>query len=261
MVVAEMQAITYREFLPLLLGQGAIPAYSGYRRDVDPSIRNEFATAAFRFGHTMLPGELLILDPLGRPTADGSIPLANAFFVPDTFTSIGVAPLIQGLVHQRAQELDPYVIDDVRDFLFGGGGTLGFDLAALNIQRGRDHGLPSLNRLRRALGLDRHQDFFSWSSDPAIRANLAAAYTDVDAVDAWIGGLAEDTVPGSVVGPTFHRILRDQFRALRDGDRFWYERYLPDELVQLVESQTLAAVLRRNTGLGSQIPDQPFLTN
>ena len=62
-VGAQMQAITYNEFLPLLLGPDAIGPYGGYNPGVDPTITNEFSTAAYRFGHTMVSPSLLRVDP------------------------------------------------------------------------------------------------------------------------------------------------------------------------------------------------------
>ena len=76
-VGAQMQVITYHEFLPKLLGPGAIEPYDGYDPDINPSIANEFSTAALRVGHTMLPSHLLRVDNRGRRV---QVSLANAFF-------------------------------------------------------------------------------------------------------------------------------------------------------------------------------------
>ena len=160
---------------------------------------------------------------------------------------------------QRAQELDNQVVDAVRNFLFGPPGAGGFDLASLNVQRGRDHGLPGYNEVRAAYGLPRAASFAAISSSPAVQAKLAAVYASPDEVDAWVGGLAEDHVPGALVEPTFFAILRDQFERLRDGDRFWYESYLPPNLVQTVRDQTLARIIRRNTSIGAELQPNVFL--
>ncbi len=101
--------------------------------------------------------------------------------------------------HQR---IDVFVVDDVRNFLFGPPGAGGFDLPALNIQRGRDHGLPGYNDTREAYGLPRAAGFED--DDQRSRrsqARLAAAYGSVDDVDLWVGGLAEDPLPGSAARP------------------------------------------------------------
>lgn len=258
-VAAEMQVITYREFLPLLLGPDALARYGGYRPDVNPGIANEFATASFRFGHTMVSPQLLRLDRSNDQIAAGHLPLRNAFFRPDEVVSHGIDSLLRGLAAQPAQRIDVHIIDDLRNFLFGAPGAGGFDLASLNIQRGRDHGLPPYNEVRRRLGLEAAVDFADVSSDPDIQARLASVYASVEDIDLWVGGLAEDPVPGALVGETVRTVLADQFERLRDGDSFWYEIHLPQDLIAEVEKQTLATIIRRNTGIGREIRDNVFV--
>lgn len=258
-VGAEIQSITYNEFLPVLLGRGALRPYRGYRPQVSVAIENAFATAAYRLGHSMLSSTLPRLAANGRPIAAGNITLMNAFFNPAEITGPGIEPYLRGMAAQRAQELDNQLVDDVRNFLFGPPGAGGFDLASLNIQRGRDHGLPGYNQVRADFGLPRVTSFAQISSDPAVRAKLASVYDSPDQVDLWVGGLAEDHVRGALVGETFFMILRDQFERSRDGDRFWYESYLPRDLVQTVREQTLARIIRRNTTIGAEVQPNVFL--
>jgi hypothetical protein len=257
-VAAEIQAITYREFLPVLLGPGALPPYSGYKPGVNPGVSNVFATAAYRVGHTMLSPQLQRLRRNGQPIAAGHLPLADAFFRNDIFVASGMEPILRGLAKQPAQEIDSYIVDDVRNFLFGPPGAGGFDLASLNIQRGREHGLPSYNQVRIDFGLPPRASFAEVSSDPVIQANLAAAYATVDDVDIWVGGLAEDHVPGAVVGETLFVTLGDQFLRARDGDRFFYRSYMPEPFRSLVEQSTLARIIRRNTGVGFELQANAF---
>ncbi len=257
-VAAEMQAITYREFLPVLLGNDALPPYRGYRPNVDPSIANEFATAGYRVGHTMLSPYLLRVQADGSTHPAGDLPLAQAFFNPQELISIGVEPYLRGLSRQQAQEVDPFVIDDVRNFLFGPPGAGGLDLPSLNIQRGRDHGLPSYNETRQALGRRRAASFADVSSDAEVRARLAEAYSSVDDIDAWLGFLCEDHAPDAMVGRTLRALLGDQFRRLRDGDRFWYQAYMPWPVIGFIENQTLARIIRRNTEIGQELPANVF---
>jgi len=258
-VGAEIQAITYREFLPALLGPDALRPYDGYHGDIDATIETEFATAAYRMGHTLLSPQLLRLDEHRNPTPAGSLPLKDAFFSPATFVAGGGPdPLLRGLATQPAQEFDAYVVDGVRNFLFGPPGAGGFDLASLNLQRGRDHGIPRYNDMRVAMGMRRATTFADISSDPNVQAHFASVYASVDDVDLWIGLIAEDHHPGAVVGELAFRILKDQFERLRDGDRFWYENVLPRPLVNYVERQTLATIIRRNTGIGRELQDDVF---
>lgn len=258
-VAAEIQVITYQEFLPLLLGPAAIPPWSGYRPEVDSRIANVFSTAAFRLGHSLLSPQLLRLQADGTVIAEGHLPLREAFFAPQRLSEGGIEPLLRGLAAQRCQELDVYVIDDVRNFLFGAPGAGGFDLPALNIQRGRDHGLPGYAALRQALGLKPVRQFADIDADPQVSARLASAYANVDAVDAWSGLLAEPHARGAMVGHTLQRLIADQFIALRDGDRYWYQNWMPLDLRSEIEATRLADIIRRNTDIGSEIADNVFL--
>jgi len=260
-VAAEIQAITYNEFLPVLLGPDAIEPYTGYRGDVNASVDNVFATAAFRLGHSLLSEQIQRLRADGRPIKDGHLPLAEAFFNPEEFADHGLDPVMRGLATQAAQEIDTMIVDAVRNFLFGPPGSGGFDLAALNIQRGRDHGLCGYNQLREDFGLARCVSFSQVDTSPQVLARLASAYDSVDEIDAWVGCLAENHVPGAMVGETLRAILVDQFTRTRDGDRFWYQGYLPFHLVIMVESQTLSQVIMRNTGVGSEMQDNAFIVD
>ena len=259
LVGAEMQAITFREYLPALLGRFAPSVKSVYRPRVQPQIVNHFSTALFRYGHSQLNPLLLRLDEAGNEIAAGNLRLRDAFFAPDEVVDHGIEPLLRGLASQQAQAVDPFVIDDVRNFLFGPPGSGGFDLASLNIQRGRDHGLPAYNATRLGYGLPPAANYDDISSDPEIQARLEAAYGagNVDDVDLWVGALAEDPLPGALVGPLIGKAIRKQFVRLRDGDRFWYRRTLPRVLVLMVESTTLADVIRANTSITS-IQDDVF---
>ncbi|MFZ4767673.1 MAG: peroxidase family protein, partial [Roseimicrobium sp.] len=254
LVSGEIQAITYREFLPILLGPNALPPYRGYRPTVNVAISNEFATAAYRLGHSLLSPTLLRLNAQNQTIAAGNLSLAASFFNPAAIVNDGIDPILRGLAKQQAQELDNMIVDEVRNFLFGAPGSGGLDLASLNIQRGRDHGLPTLAAMRAALRLRPVARFTDVNPDPAVANRLAAVYSSPANIDLWIGGLSEPQKPGAMIGETFHRILVDQFTRLRDGDRFWYEAHLPAELVRLVDQQTLWHIIRRNTGIRDELP-------
>ncbi|WP_428527763.1 peroxidase family protein [Roseibium sp.] len=252
-IEAEIQAITYNEFLPLLLGQNAITDYAGYNPDVNPGISVEFATAAFRFGHSLLSSSIQRLDRDGDTIAAGDLSLSEAFFNPSEIAENGgIDPLLRGLADGMAQELDTHIVEDVRSFLFGAPGSGGLDLAALNIERGRDLGVASYNDLREVLGLQRAADFSDVTSDATLAAQLASVYGSVDQVDAWIGGLAEDPSGNGIVGELFATILLDQFLRLRDGDPFWSQGLdLPQAQIDALWSTTLADVIERNTDIRS----------
>lgn len=256
-VIATLQSITYNEFLPALLGPDALRPYRGYKDRVFPNIANSFSTSAYRFGHSMLSPQLMRLDQNWNPVPEGHIPLASAFFRPEELRVHGIEPYLRGLMTQQAQEIDAQVIGDVRNFLFGPPGAGGFDLVSLNIQRGRDHGLPSLPSMRARLGLPPIHDFADITSDPVLQLKLASVYDSVDDVDPWVGMLCEDHLPGASVGMTAYWIIKDQFERLRDGDRFFYENQFSGAGLEGIRRVRLSDVIRRNTQI-NQLPRDVF---
>ncbi len=256
-VGAEMQAITYNEFLPTLLGR-ALPRYRGYRADVNPGLSNLFATAAYRFGHSQVGPDVGVVDASFVEIA--SIELADSFFNPGVIPTIGgIDPIVRYMAVDTAQRIDNMIVGGLRNFLFGPPGAGGFDLASLNIQRGRDHGLQSYNRARLDYGLRPVRSFAEITSDAAKAATLQHLYKSVDDVDPWVGMLAEDHVPGGSLGPTATVVLTDQFTRLRDGDRFWFENGQFDPItLARIERTRLADVLERNSGVTGLQPAMFF---
>ena len=226
-VGAELQAINYNEFLPAL--GVTLDPYSGYNSTVDPSITNEFSTAGFRMGHSQVAGILLRLQENGQPIAEGSLNLFEGFFDPSRVTEEGgIEPLLRGAAAQVQQATDGKIIDSLRNLLFTGASpnspvANGTDLAALNIQRGRDRGLATYNDTREAYGLSRVTDFSDITSDLNLANALEEVYGTVDNIEQWVGVLAEDHLPGASIGELNEAILEDQFERLRDGDRFWFQ--------------------------------------
>ncbi len=258
-VGALMQVITYEEFLPALVGSRAISGYRGYNPEIDASIANSFSTAAYRFGHSALSEQILRLDAGGNEIGAGHLDLKDAFFSPQRLvTEGGIDPLLRGLAAQTSQRVDPFIIDAVRNFLFGPPGAGGFDLVSLNIQRGRDHGLPSYNDMRQAVGLARVGAIANISSDPEIQSRLNEAYGGVDDIDLWVGGLSEDAVNGGQIGELFARIVVRQFTALRDGDRFWYERAFDGRNLRRIRETRLSDIIRRNTDIDGELQADVF---
>ena len=249
-VIAEIQSITYNEWLPALLGPNALPAYHGYNPQTNPGIANEFSTAAFRFGHSLLGNDVEFLDNNGQPVR-GSVSLSQAFFNPTLVSQNNIDPILKYLASDPSSEVDLKVVDSVRNFLFGPPGSGGLDLASLNIARGRDHGLADYNTTRAAYGLRRVTSFAQITSDPTVQAKLQSLYGSVDKIDLWVGALAENHVAGGSVGATLRAIIADQFTRLRDGDRFWYQNTLSGSELQKIDHITLTDVIRANTSLSN----------
>lgn len=256
-VIAELQRITVEEFVPAITGR-RLPPYRGYQPGVNPGLSNVFATAAYRIGHSMVGPDIGVLDERFEEVA--SLPLAEIFFNPGAIAAAGgVTPIVRYFVSNIHQRVDTQLVGELRNFLFGAPGAGGFDLAALNIQRGRDHGLPDYNTVRKDFGLAKVKSFAEITRNAALAAKLQALFGTVNNVDAWVGMLAEDHLPGASVGATHAATLLDQFARLRDGDRFWYQnnQFGRDDLAA-IERTGLSDILTRNSTAGRVQPNVFF---
>lgn len=215
-VVAELQSIVFNEFVPAILGGDASSAYRGYNAKVDPSTNLLFTTAAYRWGHSAIRNEIWARDQDGKQR---KYALQNTFFNPKVFASEKLEAWLLGAIHAPAMDVDLGHSDSVRQFLFSPERPGRLDLLALNVQRGRDHNLPSYLAARKLHGLTRGLGDMSEET----RNRVLEVYGDAEKIDVYIGGLAEEKMKGSLLGPLFHNIVRDQFERLRNGDRFYYE--------------------------------------
>lgn len=255
-VIAEIQAISYNEFLPALLGPRALESYQGYDPTVDPGIATAFSTGGYRLGHSMINDDVEFFGDDGRAVFE-EIPLAEAFMNPDILRETGIDSVLKYAASTLSQEVDTQVVDGLRNFLFGAPGQGGLDLASMNIQRGRDHGLADYNTVREAYGLQRVTRFSQISSDRSIQRALKELYGSVDNIDLWVGALSEDHVRGTSVGELTRAILVDQFERLRAADRFWYQNVFSGEELAQLESTTLSDIIQRNTTV-TNIQDNAF---
>ncbi|HAX75240.1 MAG TPA: peroxiredoxin [Cyanobacteria bacterium UBA11372] len=264
-VGAEIQAITYNEFLPSFLGDNALDKYTGYHPDVNPTILNEFSNAAFR-AHTLVSPQYQRINNDG--TSLEPIPFLTGMFNPQPILNQGIDSLLLGISTQTAQKADSLVIDALR-LLRTPDGSLTLDLPALDIQRGRDHGLPSYNDARNALNLGQYNSFDQIASDSETAQRLRNIYglnpdgsDNVDAVDLVVGGICEDPVNGGMMGQVFSEIVAEQFTRLRDGDRFFYlnsDNPNPDivALAPKLKHLHLSDIIRWNTDI-TNIQDNVF---
>jgi peroxidase len=251
------QAITYEEFLPALLGPEAILPYNGYKEIAQSDIASLFSAAAYRLGHDMLTDTLLLVEPGKAKTT--SVSLHSVFFEPHLVEERGVDVYLRGLAQQRMENINGQITDSIRIHLFNvdqqsppaGMPKRMMDLGAINIMRGRDHGLPDYNTCREAYGLPRQQSFKDITTDPETLSRLKRAYKNVNEIDPWIGGLVEDHYNDAQIGEFFYTVILDQFNRLRNGDRFWYQfdfEFTTEEVAEL-QNTTLSDVIKRNTDI------------
>ncbi|CAB4061543.1 PXDN [Lepeophtheirus salmonis] len=241
---AQMQHITYSHWLPLIIGNEGmelIGPYQGYDPSIDSSISNVFATAAFRFGHTLINPILLRLNRNFSVIDEGHLSLHEAFFSPWRLVQEGgVDPILRGLFISPAKKPDPSSImnDELTEKLFEAAHNIALDLGALNIQRGRDHGMPSYLKWREFCGFDSIE---SWSDlataipNHGLRTKLKTLYGDVRNIDLW---------------------------RLRDGDRFWYENpsvFTPEQMSQ-IKVTSLGGVLCDNGDEIDRVVKNVFLS-
>ncbi|XP_058805133.1 chorion peroxidase-like [Phymastichus coffea] len=275
-VGALMQHVTYHEFLPIVLGQNVVKNfdlelvrtgyYNGYDPSANPNIANAFSSAAYRFGHSLVQRSFIRYDKTHCPLS-GNVSIHEEFANPINLETAGsLERILLGLINQPAQKRDEFIAEELTNHLFQTPGfAFGMDLASLNIQRGRDHGIAPFVEWRRACALNLIRDWADlkrvMSAETADK--FASIYAVVEDIDLFSAGLAEKPLRDGLVGPTFACIIAQQFRQLRRGDRFWYENPFPESafsLAQLAElrKSTLAQILC--TTLADGIDDiQPFV--
>ena len=177
-VGAILQHITYEHWLPKIVGpkgMGMMGSYRGYDPNVNPTIVNEFATAAFRFGHSLVQPVLFRLNESFLPIPEGNLPLHRAFFAPYRLLEEGgIDPLLRGLFGAAAKKRMPgeFFNSELTEKLFVMANAIGQDLAALNIQRGRDHGIQFYNDYREMCGLERATSFLELRNEIHHRSTL-----------------------------------------------------------------------------------------
>ena len=252
-VAAQIQAITYEEFLPSL--GVTLDAYAGHDPGVKPEVTSAFATVAFRMGHSQIGDTFLRLDEQRAPIEEGHMSLFDGFWTTSPITEEGgVSPMLRGMAMQTQPANDVYYGENLRNQLFGHPGAGGMDLCAIDIQRGRDHGVPDYGAIRTAFGLENISSYSEITSDSVVAENLALAYGNETPgyIDPLIGMLAEDHLPDSALGETMDALIRDQFTRLRDGDPYYYENDPELEGVETeIATTKLSHVILRNTVIES----------
>jgi len=319
----EYQHIVFGEFVRKLSPN--INAFAAYDATIDPAVTAEFAHAVYRFGHSMLTDQvdLRAFDANGVAIAgqvgDKSMGLIEAFLNPLAYSKTTAGEFAIGGSQAVGNGIDIWVTDALRNNLVG----LPLDLATLNIVRGRDAGLMTLNQVRADLynqGVLHLKAYGSWedfgaglthpealenfimaysrdailtqfapsktleqwtalqnSSDlvtkqadaeiyaTALRNAARAAIADpsfmlydqgFNAIDLWVGGLAERPVTGGMLGSTFDFIFAKQMIELQNADRFYYlNRLAGTNILAEIEAQLFSDLVMRSTGTANLYTD------
>ncbi|XP_053383106.1 myeloperoxidase-like isoform X1 [Mercenaria mercenaria] len=243
LLIAIMQKIVYDEFLPAIFSKKGLQKYKlrstvkyQYEPETNPSLINSFGIA-YRVGHSWIPQQMKLFsqDLTQNIPPDFSLDTEEVYFNPNmTYAEDGFARIAYALSGRRSPDIDNIVEEPARSRLFlDEARNIAFDLCALNIQRGRDHGLPSYNKYREFCNLKTVDE--KWDEDDygdsgltdhtyGIRRQLKkAGYSSPRDIDLFTGGISEKSVKGGSLGPTFECLIGEQFKRLKFGDRFWYQ--------------------------------------
>ncbi|XP_076245198.1 peroxidasin [Calliopsis andreniformis] len=237
-VIAEMEHITYNEFLPVVLGETTLDKYQlrlmyrgyfrGYDTRTDATLSNSVASAGLFFIAALTPKTLDLVDSRSA-LKSGERSLLSAFYAPQEFYEAGaIDRLIIGATAGHSRKPLPPGLNEIlleRYFHDGKSNDVAVDYAAQVIQQGRDHGLPLYVKWRSFCNLPDVNDFESLRGSMAKDTieKLRAVYKNVQDIDLVTGALSEAPVSDSVLGPTFLCLLGRTFRNIRFGDRYWYE--------------------------------------
>uniref|UniRef100_A0A0K0D0U5 NAD(P)H oxidase (H(2)O(2)-forming) n=1 Tax=Angiostrongylus cantonensis TaxID=6313 RepID=A0A0K0D0U5_ANGCA len=262
-LIATLQKIIFYDFLPALINEEVKP-YTKYMPHVPPGISHAFASAAFRFPHSIVPPAMILRKNVNacefREEVGGFPALRlcqNWWNAQDIVQEYTVDEIILGMASQVSEADDIIVVEDLRDYIFGPMHFTRLDVVASSIMRGRDNGLPSYNMLRKAFNLPEK----TWKTiNPKLYQTnremfdkLEALYGDINYLDAYVGGMLEvNNGPGEL----FKAIIKDQFERLRDSDRFWFENrqndLFTDEEIKKIHKTTLRDIIRETTEISDQ---------
>ncbi len=253
-VTAQIQNIMYNDYLRRIFGdefhqEAGLHKYKGYHKYVKSNIPNSFASAAFRYGHSQVQPTFELRRHIDAPPF-AEVRLGDAFFNISVYQEYGTDPILRGFMRQNARKIDEFITETLTAHLFADNGdSPGMDLASLNIMRGRDHGIPPYVIWRNWAQRVCHEDGNNKPKfrNPDTELLLMEYYGSLDTVDLFVGGLAEEPLPGGLIGPTFGCILANTFVAVRDGDRFFFENIFNKKQINEIKRVNLAHVICENT--------------
>ncbi|CAG8456991.1 13944_t:CDS:10 [Funneliformis mosseae] len=243
-VIALLQRVTFYEYLGIALGS-PLPPYEGYNPSLVPSIDTFFSTVTYRYGHSEVSDYHSIVDNNGQVLATLSL---NSLQRPRLLETYGVPSIALSLALQRQEETDIFFSDLMRNFTSHHQNITEYmDIFSIDVIRNRDHVIPLYNDAREAMGLKRATKWSDITNDTVVQSRLIETYSnDIDKVEAYLGGLAED-----------HWMLT------RDSDRLWFEEADAElsyqELFE-INHTTLSQIIARNSPETYKLPANIWIT-
>lgn len=247
--IAQYQYIVWNEFFPAMCSF-KLRKRARYSKYTNPTPSLLLSTAVLRLGHSMVRETLLSQTSPHAQVLEK--PLQDVFFKDSTlFKSLGGPDaFLRPLFSTVSEEIDVFIVNAMRNGLFSSvSGQHVLDLAAHNIQRGRDHNLPTYNEARQWFRIRKAHSFMDLTGNYETAQRLQKAYASVDHVEVWTGILAErkQNRCGSF-GILACVIWAADFERLRDGDFYYYENKRSWNKLLLRNVQSAKLVFRNKFG-------------
>ncbi|KAI5646889.1 peroxidase domain-containing protein [Phthorimaea operculella] len=231
--IATATNIFMYELLPLLLGYDNMVRYglisdrieqlTSYTEDEVPLVYAEYEIAT-RYFHTFLDGRIKRYDE--HYNLVGEIPISENIYQQSVLEqNKNFEEINRGTFYQQAAKVDDIQDPEISEKFYGEL-QKAHDLAAADIQRGRDLGVRGYNEYRHLCGMKTAKKFEDFADVMDMEKILALKklYEEVDDVELLAGIMSENLIKGTAVGPTLFCIMAKQLQLWRFSDRFWFER-------------------------------------
>ncbi|CAH1111168.1 unnamed protein product [Psylliodes chrysocephalus] len=258
--IAIHQHLAFNEVFPAIIRRKAMknrnllyPYKLFNRSKYDPSCElnplTEFANGAYRILHAVIVACLKMANE--KRESMGDLKFIDHINNPAVLELNGTFDhLIRGGTCQRANKVgssfDPVVTTSIRfgisPFKFG------VDLHATDIQRSRDHAIPTYSTIRAKCGLKKatsFDDFLDVMTQE--RADLlASVYEDAQDVEFIVAAALETPKPHSLLGHTAECVFLEALERMQKCDRYWWDNnqnHFTDPQLESIRSMTVASLL------------------
>ncbi|XP_067141035.1 myeloperoxidase-like isoform X2 [Centruroides vittatus] len=259
--------IIYFEYIPLIIGPVYTRRYkiSEENTEYDPSVPfklfNDFAGSVFRL-HSIVP------DPIFLVTEDGTmeeIQLRDNFCIDDYILNRGIEDVLRGSTKQLEENYDRLLVQSLTTFLYRVNNTrIGLDLASININRGRDQGLPPYIKyvfFLYGIKIEKFSDLFECGlMEYSTVKKLQEVYQCVECIDFFTGLVCEKRLKHATVGRTAATIIGLQFYRLKYGWRHYcgHKGCLQPDQMEFIKTVKLSHLICYTTNI-SKIEENVFV--